>query len=430
MSAPTPRPPVAHARRGVAARVAALRAAGVGALATLLSVLGPGLLAALSDDDPAGLTTYSVLGADYGYRLLWIIPASIVLLIQFQLVAVRLGAVTGKGLIALVRTRWGAPAGYVALAGLFIATFGTICAEYAGVAAAGQLIGIPPWVSAPAAGVVIAAVVVLGSFHRVEYVLLTLSSTLALYIIDGVLAAPDWSAVARGSLVPLLPESRMGWVTLAAALGTTLAPWGLAFIQSYAVDKKLAVRDLKAERWEVAVGSMLTGVIGLAVAIACAATLHRTGVHIETAGDAAAALQPLAGRAATLLFGVGLLGASLLAAAIVPIALSYAIAEAAAVPASLGLDAHTFQWFYAAFVALTVAAVVVVAVPGLPLIPLIVGSQVVNALLLPLHLVLLLLLGRDATIMKELVLRRPTMVAGWVSVLLVVACVITMTVAG
>jgi Mn2+/Fe2+ NRAMP family transporter len=219
-------------------------------------------------------------------------------------------------------------------------------------------------------------------------------------------------------------------VTLAAALGTTLAPWGLAFIQSYAVDKKLAVRDLKAERWEVAVGSMLTGVIGLAVAIACAATLHRTGVHIETAGDAAAALQPLAGRAATLLFGVGLLGASLLAAAIVPIALSYAIAEAAAVPASLGLDAHTFQWFYAAFVALTVAAVVVVAVPGLPLIPLIVGSQVVNALLLPLHLVLLLLLGRDATIMKELVLRRPTMVAGWVSVLLVVACVITMTVAG
>lgn len=418
--------PIPRHRRPVSTRLAGVRTSGASALATFLAVLGPGLLAGLSDDDPAGLTTYSVLGTDHGYQLLWVIPASVVLLIQFQLIAVRLGAATGKGLVTLVRERWGIGAGYAALIGLLLANLGTICAEYAGVAAAGSLIGIPPWVSAPLAGLLIAGVVVFGSFHRVEHVLLLLSGTLVLYVIDGVLAAPDWSAVTRGTLVPLLPTSRSGWLILSATLGTTLAPWGLAFIQSYAVDKRLTTKDLPLERWDVLIGSLLTGIIGLAVAIACAATLHKAGVHIDSAGDAAAALRPLAGRGATALFGVGLLGASLLAAAIVPLATSYSIAEAAARPASLSLDAHHFQWFYAAFVVLTIIAVVVVAIPGLPLIPLIVGSQVVNAALLPLHLVLLLVLGRDATRMGDARLSRGTAQRGWLGVALVLACVAAM----
>jgi Mn2+/Fe2+ NRAMP family transporter len=422
--------PIAHRRRGIAKRAAAVRTSGKGALATFLAILGPGLLAGLSDDDPAGITTYSVLGTEHGYRLLWIIPASVVLLIQFQLIAVRLGACTGKGLISLVRERWGRTAGYVALTGLLIANFGTICAEYAGVSAAGSLIGWPSWVSAPLAGILIALVVVLGSFHRIEHVLLLISSTLALYVIDGILAKPEWSAVAHGSLVPLLPTSRAGWLAIAAALGTTLAPWGLAFIQSYAVDKKITVRDIPLERWDVLIGALLTGIIGLAVAVACAATLFRHGLHIATAADAAIALRPLAGRGATLLFGVGLLGASLLAAAIVPIATSYSIAEAADVPASLGLDAHHFQWFYAAFVVLTIVAVSIVAVPGLPLIPLIVGSQVVNAVLLPFHLIVLLVLGRSRALLGDLRLNTVTVVAGWGSVVLVLACVVTMMVQG
>lgn len=418
--------PVRRHRRSVAARVAALPARRSSALLTFLAILGPGLLAGLSDDDPAGLTTYSVLGTDHGYRLLWVIPASVVLLIQFQLIAVRIGAATGKGLVTLVRERWGVRAGYVALAGLLLANLGTICAEYAGVAAAGSLIGVPPWLSAPLAGVLIALVVVFGSFHRVERVLMVLAGTLVLYLIDGVLAAPDWSAVARGSVVPLLPVSRSGWLILSATLGTTLAPWGLAFIQSYAVDKQISTKDLRLERWDVLIGSLLTGIIGLAVAVSCAATLHKAGVHIDTAGDAAAALRPLAGRGATALFGVGLLGASLLAAAVVPIATSYSMAEAADRPASLSLDAHHFQWFYAAFVALTAVAVLVVAIPGLPLIPLIVGSQVVNAVLLPLHLVLLLVLGRDATRMGDARLDRGTVVAAWGGVGLVLASVVAM----
>ncbi len=414
--------PLAHHKRGISARVAALRVAGASALASVLAVLGPGLLAGLSDDDPAGITTYSILGTDHGYRLLWIIPASTVLLVQFHLVAVRLGAATGKGFVAVVRDRWGHRWGYAAVLALLFANFGTICAEYAGVAAAGSLIGLPSWISAIAAGTLITLVVVLGSFVRVERVLLAISATLALYVVDGVLAGPVWSEVFSGALVPRLPVSREGWVALAASLGTTLAPWGLAFIQSYAVDKKITMAALRWERVDVVVGSVLTGVVGLAIAVACAATLHQAGVRIVDAADAAAALRPLAGSFATVLFGVGLLGSSLLAAAIVPIATAYSIAEGVGEPASLGLDGTHFQWFYAAFVGLSVAGVSVVALPGLPLIPLIYSSQVLNAAVLPLHLAALLLLAADGSIMGGARLTAGARVRGWISFGLVLAC--------
>lgn len=371
----------AHHKRGIALQFARFRAAGLGAFSAFLAVLGPGLLAGLSDDDPAGITTYSVLGADHGYRLLWIVPASTILLIQFHMMAVRIGAATGKGFVGIIRERWGHGWGYFAVIGLLFANFGTICAEYAGISAAGSLIGVPSWISAPIAGVLISLIVVLGSFHKVERVLLIVSSTLALYIIDGILAKPDWSQVWQNSIVPHMPTGSIGWIAIAATLGTTLAPWGLAFIQSYAVDKKITVANLRWERVDVLIGSVLTGVIGLAIAVACAATLNRAGVHINDAKDAALALKPLAGSFATVLFGAGLLGASLLAAAIVPLATPYSIAEGIGAPASLDLDSKHFQLFYAAFVGLTVAAVSVVSLPKLPLIPLIYTSQVVNAVM-------------------------------------------------
>ena len=414
---------VAHYRRGIALKFARFRTAGLGAFAAFVAVLGPGLLAGLSDDDPAGITTYSVLGTEHGYGLLWIIPASTVLLVLFHLLAVRIGAASGRGFVGVIRERWGHGWGYFAVFGLLLANFGTICAEYAGISAAGSLVGIPAWISAPVAGVLISLVVVLGSFHRVEGILLLLSSTLALYIVDGILAGPDWSLVWHNSLVPHMPVNPQGWIAIAATLGTTLAPWGLAFIQSYAVDKKITVASLRWERVDVVIGSVLTGVIGLAIAVACAATLNRAGVHIEDARDAAAALRPLAGSFATVLFGAGLLGASLLAAAIVPLATAYSIAEGVGEPASLDLDSHHFQWFYAAFVALTVAAVSVVSLPGLPLIPLIYASQVVNAVLLPLHVIALQMLAGDPAICGDARSGPWSLTAGWVGIALILACV-------
>ena len=414
---------IAHLRRGIARRFAQIRGAGAGALTAFLAVLGPGLLAGLSDDDPAGITTYSILGADHGYRLLWIIPASTVLLIHFHLMAVRIGAASGKGFVGIVRERWGHRWGHFAVVGLLLANFGTICAEYAGISAAASLVGIPSWISTPIAGLLISLVVVLGSFHRVEGILLVVSSTLALYIVDGVLAGPDWSLVLHNSFVPHLPLTQAGWIAIAATLGTTLAPWGLAFIQSYAVDKKITVADLRWERVDVVLGSLLTGIIGLAIAIACAATLHRAGVRIDDARDAAIALRPLAGSFATVLFGAGLLGASLLAAAIVPLATAYSIAEGIGEPASLDLDSRHYQHFYGAFVGLTVAAVSVVSLPGLPLIPLIYASQVVNAVLLPLHVVALQMLASDPAVMGAARPGRLSFAAGWVGVALITMCV-------
>ncbi len=262
-------------------------------MAAGLAIVGPGLLAGLSDDDPAGITTYSVLGAEHGYRLLWIIPAA-------------------------------------------------------------ALVGIPPWASAPVAGLLIALVVVLGSFHRVEGVLLVISSTLSLYIVDGILARPDWSLVAWHTALPTLPDTHGGWLAVSAALGTTLAPWGLAFIQSYAVDKKIRMADMRIERIDVVVGSILTGVIGLAIAVACAATLHPAGI------------------------------------------------------------------------AVTDAAVSVVAIPGLPLIPLMYSSQVVNAVVLPLHVIALQLLAQDAGVMRGHTAGRIAQAFGWLSVVLIVACVMAL----
>lgn len=399
-------------------------------MTAFLAVLGPGLLAGLSDDDPAGITTYSILGAEYGYRLLWVIPLSTVLLICFHVLAVRLGAGSGKGFVGLVRHRWGHGWGYAAAGGLLLANFGTICAEYAGVAAAGSLIGIPAWASTPVVGGLLCGMVVLGSFHRIERILLVISATLAVYVIDGVLAGPDWAAVARHSMVPNIPPDRSGWVAIAAALGTTLAPWGLAFLQSYAVDKKISVASLRWETVDVVTGSVLTGVIGLSIAIACAATLHPAGIHIDTAGDVALALKPLAGSMATLLFGVGLLGASLLAAAIVPLATAYSLAEGFGEPASLDLDSKHFRYFYAAFVGLTLAAVVVVSWPGIPLIPLIYFSQVVNAVLLPLHLVALQFLASDRATLGEATPGKWMLRMGWVGVAITVVCVAGLLIGG
>jgi Mn2+/Fe2+ NRAMP family transporter len=414
---------MAHHRRGIARQFMRLRRAGASTLAAFLAVLGPGLLAGMSDDDPAGITTYSLLGTDYGYELLWIIPLSTLLLVQFHLLAVRLGAVSGQGFVAVVRSRWGRHAGYAAGFSLLVANLGTICAQYAGIAAAGSLLGVPVWLSVTVAGVVISVTVVRGSFPRVERILLMLAATLGLYIVDGVLAAPDWSEVWRGSVVPTMPHSPAGWIAVAAALGTTLAPWGLAFIQSYAVDKRITVAQLRWERVEVVVGSVLTGVVGLAIAVACAATLHRAGLHIDSAEDAAIALEPLAGPFAATLFGAGLLGASLLGAAIVPLATSYSIAEGLGAPASLGLDSHRYQFFYAAFVVLTLFAMTVVSIPGVALIKIMYLSQVINAVLLPLHVIALVILARDAKVMGTLRIGSRARLLGWGSVLLIGACV-------
>lgn len=379
--------------------MASLRGRRAGLLA-LVAVVGPGLLAGLSDDDPAGITTYSILGADFGYRLLWVLTVSTVALIVFHEVAARTGVVTGKGLMRLVRERFGARATTVALIALAVANVGTICAEFAGVAAGMEVLtGTTRYLTVPFAALAVGVLVLRGSFGRIEHVLLALSGIFVAYIVSGVLAHPDWGATARGLVVPSLPSTRHGILVVVATLGTTLAPWGLAFIQSYAVDKRLKVKDLGYERIDVVSGAVLTGVIGVFIVVACAATLQRSGQHINDAHDAALALRPLAGSAAQTLFGLGLVGAALLAAAVVPLSTAYSVAEAFDQPADLNDGFRQAPLFYGAYGASILLAVTLVLIPGAPLIPILFLSQALNAVLLLAILPFLRALARDTDLM-------------------------------
>ena len=367
----------------------------------LLAVLGPGLLAGLSDDDPAGITTYSILGADYGYRLLWVLLLSTVALILFHELGARMGVVTGQGLAGLIRQRYGVRVAAWGLLALVVANVGTMCAEFAGVAAALELAGLTRYVSVPVAALAVSLLVLRGDFRRVEHVLLALSAVFVAYIISGLLADPDWGATAHGLLVPGLPGTRAAVLTATATVGTTLAPWGLAFIQSYAVDKRLTTADLRLERLDVVIGAVMTGVIGLFVVVACAATLHAEGRSIHDARDAAAALAPLAGGPASTLFGAGLLGAALLAASILPLSTAYSVSEAFGYEAGLDDPFAQARVFYLSYGAVVVVAAAFVLVPGAPLVSILFLSQALNAVLLLPLLVLARGIARDRAVMGE-----------------------------
>ena len=400
-----------------------------GGLAALLAVVGPGILAGLSDDDPAGITTYSILGARYGYELIWVLVVATAALIVFHELGVRLGIVTGKGLLTLVRERFGQRPAHLVLAALVLANTGTLCAEFAGVVAGTELLfGTSRYISVPLAAIGVSVLVLRESFHRVEHFLLALSSVFVAYVAAGFLAHPDWGAAAKGAVVPDIPLTRDALLVAVATVGTTLAPWGLAFIQSYAVDKRLRVEDLRYERVDVIVGAVLTGVIGLFVVVACAATLHVHGIDVDDARDAAAALEPLAGDAAATLFGLGFLGAALLATAIVPLSTAYSISEAFGRRADLDDSFADARLFYLSYGAVTAVAACLVLVPGLPLIQVLFLSQALNAVLLLVLLPFVRRLGRDRQLMGEHALGRWGRLTTGAALAVIVASVLALAV--
>ena len=394
----------------------------------LLAVLGPGLLAGLSDDDPAGITTYSVLGADHGYTLLWVLLLSTVALVMFHDLGARLGVVTGQGLIGLVRHRYGVGVGAGALLALVTANLGTATAEFAGIAAGAELLGVTRYLAVPVAAVAVSWLVLAGSFHRVEHVLMALAGVFLAYVGAAVLAHPDWSAALDGLVTPRMSFEHGETLIVAATVGTTLAPWGLSFIQSYAVDKRLTVRDLGYERTDVVIGALLTGLIGFFVVVACAATLHEAHLPIQSADDAAAALVPVAGDLAGLCFAVGLIGAALLAAAILPLSTAYSICDFTGSEAALDSPFHEARVFYLSNVAITTIAAAIVLFPAVPLVPLLVSTQMLNAVLLVPLLALMTHVSRDTSILGAHVVSRPLAALEGLVVVAVVACVLLLVV--
>jgi Mn2+/Fe2+ NRAMP family transporter len=372
-------------------------------IAALLAVMGPGVIAGLSDDDPAGITTYSVLGAKYGYQLLWVLVASTAALIIFQDLGARIGVVTRQGMIGLIRQKYGARSGTLSAGALILANIGTMTAEFAGIAAAGQLFGLSRYITVPVAAIAVSFLVLRNSFAKVEKVFFLISGVFIAYVIAGFMAHPDWGSALHGVVVPSMPFTQDAVFIATATFGTTLAPWGLAFIQSYAVDKRLTRDDLKLLRVDVWTGSLLTGVIGFFVIVTCAATLNKNGIQINDAADAAKALEPLAGTLAKELFAIGLIGAALLAASILPLSTAYSVSDLTGRPAALDDSPREAPLFYATFGVITVVSAVLILIPGAPLIKILVLTQILNAVLLLPLLVYMYGISRDERLMGEYV---------------------------
>ena len=370
-------------------------------LLIFLSVMGPGLITANSDNDAGGITTWSVAGAHYGYQLLWVLLLITPILAVTQEMGARMGVVTGKGLAALIRERFSLKITAFAMLAMLIANLGTTIAEFSGVGAAFSLAHIPPWVCVPPVALGVWLLITRGSYKRVERVFLFLSALYVTYIVAGILAHPDWHTALHNTVVPSITPTSIWILTVIAAIGTTITPWGQFFIQATIVDKKVSIREYVYTKTEVYLGALLTDGIDFFIVIACAATLYKHGILVNSASDAARALEPLAGRAAALLFGFGLLNVSVLAAGILPLATAYAICEAFGFESGLDqkfADAPIFNGLLTFFVFVPAAVAVI---PHLPLVKVMLLSQDVNGILLPIILIYVLKIVNDRSVMGE-----------------------------
>jgi NRAMP (natural resistance-associated macrophage protein)-like metal ion transporter len=382
----------------------------------LLAVLGPGLVSGFADNDAGGITTYSLAGANWGYVLLWVILASGIVLFFTQEVGARLGLATGKGLMSLIRERYGVRWGLFAVLTMLAANLGSIVAEFAGIGSALSLFHIPPQISAAVAAVVVIGFIALGDYRRVQFMFVAIGlGVSAAYIVSAVLAKPDWSLAVHDLIVPQLSSSPAYWLAVVGTVGTTITPWGQAFIQSYVVDKRLGPEDLAASRVDVLFGASITNTIAFFIIVACAATLWATGQTISTAADAAAALEPLAGAAASALFAFGLIGASFLGLGVVPLASAYTTCEAFGWETGVDWNWREAPAFYGLLAFFIGFAALFVMIPGLPLIQVMFLAQVLNALLLPFILVFVMLLARDRDLLGPLASGRLLGTIGWLS---------------
>lgn len=372
-----------------------------------LTFLGPGLIAANAGNDAGAVATWSSVGARYGYDLLWALVLITIALAVVQEMCARMGAATGEGLSDLIRERFGVRGAAFAMITLFLANVLITISEFAGIAAACELIGISKYITVPLAAIGIWLIVTRGSYDRVEKVFLFMAFAFFAYPIAAIMAHPNWGDVLHHTVIPTVHLNATYFQLLVGAVGTTITPYMQLYIQSSVAEKGIRMEDYPAERLETYGGSIFAGIVVAAIVIATGATVyvasHGAGVAITDATQAARALEPFLGQFAPILFMVGLLGASLLAAAVVPLATAYSVSE------SFGFErgvSHTFREapiFHGLFTGMIILGVLVALIPGLPLFALIVVAQIINGMLLPILLVFILRLVNDRRVMGKYV---------------------------
>ena len=390
-------------------------------LLAILAIVGPGIITANVDNDAGGIATYSLAGGNFGYRFIWSLLPVGVLLFVIQEMASRLGAVTRKGLADLIRERFGLRITFWLLFALLFTNLANTMGEFAGVASAGEIFGLSRYIAVPVAAALVWLMVVRGSYRSVEKVFLVACLFYVAYPISGFLARPDWSQVWQETVRPQVSLSAAYVTMLVGIVGTTIAPWMQFYQQAAVVDKGLTAKDLRFGRIDVLVGCVGALIVVFFIIVTCAATIHAHGQRVDTVGDAAEALRPLAGPYCAGLFALGLLNASLFAASILPLATAYQLAEGIGWERGLDRPFRAAPQFYLLYTALIVVGAGLVLLPGAPLLRIMLLSQVMNGLLLPVILVLMLLLATRRSLMGELVMSKPYAIFCWgLTVLLIV----------
>ena len=392
-----------------------------------LLILGPGLIASSAGNDAGGIATYSQTGAKFGYDLIWVMVIITVSLAVVQEMVARLGAATGRGLLDLIRERFGIGWALLAMGTLLIANGGIVVSEFLGIGAAAELFGISRWPAILVSAFVLWYLVIYGSYAWVEKIFLAMTLVFFAYPVAAILARPDWGQVARGAFIPTIRPDQEYLFLLVGLLGTTITPFMQLFQQSSTVERGVARRHYGPERVDAYAGAIFSNLISITMIIATAATLHQAGqTDMETAADAARALEPFAGSAARVLFAVGLMGASLLAGAVLPLATAYAVSEVLGAPKGVNLDFRRAPLFFGLFTGMIFIGAALALIPNLPVIEWLVAVQVLNGVLLPIMLVFILKLINDQPLMRELKNTRTYNLLGWGTFLLITIAVVIM----
>lgn len=368
-----------------------------------LLLLGPGIIAGLAGDDAGGIATYSSVGADYGYKFLWLFALLIPTLSVIQMMSVRLGVISGKGLTSLIRERFSLGSAMFGITSLFISNSLTAVSEFFGIAASLELFNIPRFIGVPVAGFIVWWLIVKGSYKKVEALFLILSSLFISYIAAAILAKPDWGHVIRDTFIPTFRFNKEYLVLFVATIATSITPYMQIFAQSAVVEKGIGIRDLKFAQLDAVLGSVLAIVIAVFIVITTGATLNPNGIVVNTAEDAARALAPLAGNYATILFGLGLFGASMMAAGVLPLTTAFSTCEAFGWRAGVNYSYKQAPIFYTIFTLLIIIGVMLAIIPGIPLIRLLILAYVLNGIFLPIELFYMLKLSNDRSLMDKYV---------------------------
>ena len=366
---------------------------------TVLAFMGPGIIAANAGNDAGGIATYASAGAQYGYRTLFAMLLVTVALVVVQEMCARLGAYTGEGLGALIREQFSIRVTAFALVALVVANIGLVVSEFAGIAAAMELLHVSRYVSIPIAAVAVWSLVVFGSYKYAERLFLILSLVFFAYPISAILSHPNYGQATSQLLYPHFLSSKAFLLLVVALIGTTITPYMQFYVAAAVADRGIGPEDYPAERLDTVVGSIFCNIISVFIIIATAAAIT-VRAPLDSAKQAAQALAPVAGRFASQLFAVGLLGASALAAAVVPLSTAYAISEAAGAERSVSKSFRQARLFLGLFSAQVFVGAAVALIPG-NLIKLLVQAQILNGLITPILLSYVLVLANRRSLLGE-----------------------------